>query len=144
MIVVLSFRREYRVVHHGDWHASAANDSDFASKLVKTEDTAVEFIVSRLREDPRASYSHVLLTSWDGLTGFAGEGIDFACATQDHSWKWNDRQSIRAPYPDRPDPSDPRYDELIGAELEADALGDRIRAAVAAKLQAGPPAKARQ
>lgn len=87
---VLSYREEYRIVHHGDTEASASNTSSLESTTVETEAGIVEYIVMRLLEDPWARHCHVVFTSWDGVIAFMGrEKFEASMAKREWSAAWN-------------------------------------------------------
>ena len=147
MIVVLSYRREYRTVFHGDWHASSSNESDLAMHCASDEAAAVEFIVKRLREDPTANFMHVLFTSWEGLVACAGDQLPNADKAEDpyknNAWNRNG-QCIRVARPDV-DYDSEGWEEREAADKSAGEMCARISKAVSARLEeTGAPVSAKR
>jgi len=143
MIVVLSYRREYRLVFHGDQHASASNESDLAMHCAADETAAVAFIVKRLLEDPAACFLHVLFTSWEGLVEFSGSGRLPNADKAEDPWKsnaWNrNGQCIMLARPEV-DYEREGWEEREAKDLADDQACDRISKAVSARLiETGPP-----
>lgn len=140
-LVVLSFREEYRIVHHGDWQASYSNGSDLSARFSPDEADAVAFIVSRLTEDPWASYLHVMFTSWAGLANFAASGRlpNAERAGEQYKSGWN-VPAVHVPCADV-DYEKEGWEARDADEAAASALCDRIRSAVSAELAKTKPVR---
>lgn len=139
-LAVLSYRVEYRIVHHGDTEASASNTSSLESTVVETEQAAADYIVKRLLEDPWASHCHVVFLSWDGVLSFMDrEKFDASLAKREWSCVWNPHgQSIMVAHVEVDDDG-PSWQAEEAAEAERISL--RINTLVNEKLVAGGPPK---
>lgn len=132
-IVVVSYRKDYRIVHHGDWHASYEGDSNMEIFAVSSEEAAADRIVTAICADPRASYKHLLFTSWRGVVSAGDDSVSATPATEDYSWRWNKHgQGIWAPYWVDYDRAD--WEEQEIQEAEVNAIASRVRSLVEERL----------
>ncbi len=72
MIVVISYRQDWEHrCGRGCRCLWASGSADLDTKVVKTEEEAAQYILSRFKQDPDAPYTHAIFDRWEQFESFA-------------------------------------------------------------------------
>lgn len=133
MIVVISYRTDCRFVHHGDIYPSHENASDLSIVAVPNEGHAALFIATRLFEEPRTRYAHMIVTSFEGLVSMAGDQLPTPVNAEDpyaSDRVWNRGGQAIAVARQDVDYGSEGWELREQLDREADAMLGRIKALV--------------